>query len=154
MARLDVFRLTEVEVLLSDDGLVTLHARPGILDDSDIDFTYCFSTVMHDERCRLTWSNRNPKIKTRGLVVSAGSKGSFQKDLESHRAWIKEVSEQYGSNPVRVVSMDDRIAALKYCVLHLEPVSTSLIVLGEAAATVLVAFVFIGIIWVMRLALV
>jgi hypothetical protein len=114
------------EVLLSDDGAVVMHASPGVHGESDSDFTYSLSSMTVDGRCRITWSHRTPDAQSTELVVSAGSKGSFRADLEAHRAWLTATSEELGTNPVRIVSMEDRIAAAKYMARHMESVSTSL----------------------------
>jgi len=119
----------EMEVFFSEDGAVALQARPGVFGESDSDFTYYLSSVTDDGRYRLTWSHRNPNTQSSGLVVSVGSKGSFEKDLEAHRAWLMEVAERHGANPIQILSMEDKIAATKYYSLHVESVKTSLIIL-------------------------
>jgi hypothetical protein len=100
---------------------------------------------MDDGKCRLTWSHRNPTTPTQGLVYSAGSLGSFEKDLEAHKNWIAHELLENHTNALTMTSLEERIDALKLHTLYAESAQASLIVLVFASQLILG---IIGILWI------
>lgn len=134
------------EVFLSSDGSIAIHVGPGAFGESDSDFTYYMYSSMDDGKCRLTWSHRNPSTPTQGLVYSAGSIGSFEKDLEAHRDWIAHELLENHTNVLAMTSLEERIDALKLHTLYAESRQASLIVIIFGIQIILG---LIGIVWIL-----
>ena len=81
---------------------------------------------MDDGRYRLTGTS----VATEGFVYSMPSSLNFERDLQSHRAWIADQIEVNNTRPVSMKSMDDRKRVWRYYVRNLEARVTSLAVLG------------------------
>lgn len=134
------------EVFLSSDGSIAIHVGPGAFGESDSDFTYYMYSSMDDGKCRLTWSHRNPSTPTQGLVYSAGSLGSFEKDLEAHKNWIAHELLENHTNALTMTSLEERIDALKLHTLYAASPQASLIVIIFGTQLILG---LIGIVWIL-----
>jgi hypothetical protein len=124
------------EVFLSHDGTIAVEVSPG--GPGAPETRYSFSTLMDDGRYRLTGTS----VATEGLVYSMPSSMNFERDLQSHRAWISEQIEVHNTRPVAMNSMGDRKRVWRYYVRNLEARVTSLTVLGLVG----LVFVLLGLV--------